>query len=205
MLALASASFKVTDWLTLQGRGNIDYVNDKYQQEIYASTSPGIAGENGRYIYYTYQTTLLYGDLMAKLNKSWDDFSLNAAIGTSITDTRTSALRLDSKTASLYYPNVFTIANINMSSSAYIEESDDARRQMQSFFAMAQLGYKESLYLDVTARNDWSSTLAFTERKSRGFFYPSVGLSWIIPKSFSMPSLISFGLSLIHISEPTRP
>lgn len=193
VLALASASFKVTDWLTLQGRGNIDYVNDKYQQEIYASTSPGIAGENGRYIYYTYQTTLLYGDLMAKLNKSWDDFSLNAAIGTSITDTRTSALRLDSKTASLYYPNVFTIANINMSSSAYIEESDDARRQMQSFFAMAQLGYKESLYLDVTARNDWSSTLAFTERKSRGFFYPSVGLSWIIPKSFSMPSLISFG------------
>lgn len=133
VLALASASFKVTDWLTLQGRGNIDYVNDKYQQEIYASTSPGIAGENGRYIYYTYQTTLLYGDLMAKLNKSWDDFSLNAAIGTSITDTRTSALRLDSKTASLYYPNVFTIANINMSSSAYIEESDDARRQMQSF------------------------------------------------------------------------
>ena len=115
-------------------------MNDKYQQEIYASTSPGIAGENGRYIYYTYQTTLLYGDLMAKLNKSWDDFSLNAAIGTSITDTRTSALRLDSKTASLYYPNVFTIANINMSSSAYIEESDDARRQMQSFFAMAQLG-----------------------------------------------------------------
>ena len=193
VLALASASFKVTDWLTLQGRGNIDYVNDKYQQEIYASTSPGIAGENGRYIYYTYQTTLLYGDLMAKLNKSWGDFSLNAAIGTSITDTRTSALRLDSKTASLYYPNVFTIANINMSSSAYIEESDDARRQMQSFFAMAQLGYKESLYLDVTARNDWSSTLAFTERKSRGFFYPSVGLSWIIPKSFSMPSLISFG------------
>lgn len=69
VLALASASFKVTDWLTLQGRGNIDYVNDKYQQEIYASTSPGIAGENGRYIYYTYQTTLLYGDLMAKLNK----------------------------------------------------------------------------------------------------------------------------------------
>ena len=75
----------MTDWLTLLGRVNIVYVNDKYQQEIYASTSPGIAGENGRYIYYTYQTTLLYGDLMAKLNKSWDDFSLNAAIGTSIT------------------------------------------------------------------------------------------------------------------------
>jgi len=33
VLALASASFKVTDWLTLQGRGNIDYVNDKYQQK----------------------------------------------------------------------------------------------------------------------------------------------------------------------------
>lgn len=192
-LALASASFKATDWLTLKGRGNIDYINDKFQQKIYASTSPGIAGENGRYIYATDQTTLVYGDLMAMFNKSWAGFSLNAAVGTSIMDTRVSSLRLDSKTASLYYPNVFTISNINMSSSAYIEESDDMRRQVQSVFAMAQVGYKECLYLDVTARNDWSSTLAFTERESRGFFYPSVGLSWIIPQSFAMPREISFG------------
>ena len=62
---------------------------------------------------------------------------------------------------------------------------------MQSVFATAQLGWKESLYLDLTARNDWSSTLAYTKHSS--FFYPSVGLSWIINNSLTMPEWINFG------------
>ncbi len=192
VLANVSANYKISDWLTLQARGNVDYINDKFQQKIYASTSPGIAGENGRYIHSTYQATLLYGDVMAKFRKNWNYFSLNAAFGGSLTDTRVNQLRLDSKTASLYYPNVFTISNINMSSSAYIDESDDARRQIQSVFAMAQLGYRDFLYLDVTARNDWSSTLAFTSREDKGFFYPSVGLSWIASHQFQLPDIISY-------------
>lgn len=188
-----SANLKVTDWLTLQARGNVDYINDKFQQKIYASTSPGIAGVNGRYIDLSYQETLVYGDVMAMVNKKWNDISLNAALGGSVSDNRVTSLRLDSKTASLYYPNVFTVSNINMSSSAYINEQNDARRQMQSLFATAQLGYKESLYLDITARNDWSSTLAYTDSKNSGFFYPSVGLSWVMNNMISMPEWVSFG------------
>lgn len=192
-LVTLSAKLEVNDWLTLQGRGSVDYIDDKFQQKIYASTSAGIAGINGRYIDLAYQETLLYGDVIAMFNKRWKDFSLNAAVGTSLTDNRYSLLRLDSKTASLYYPNVFTIANINMSTSAYIDEQNDARRQMQSVFATAQVGYRESLYLDVTARNDWSSTLAYTKSKSSGFFYPSVGLSWVIGQMIELPKQISFG------------
>lgn len=192
VIASASTTFKLNEWISFQGRGSIDYINDKFQQKIYATTSAGIAGENGRYIYATDQYSLVYGDLMAMFTKNWDAFSLNAVLGTSIMDTRMSSLRLDSKTSSLYYPNVFTIANMKMSSSAYIDEADDARRQVQSVFAMAQLGYKDRLYLDVTARNDWSSTLAFTKNKSSGFFYPSVGLSWVIPTAHVMPEQISF-------------
>lgn len=192
-LVSVSAKLNVTDWLTLQARGSVDYINDKFQQKIYASTSPGIAGMNGRYIDMAYQETLLYGDVMAMFVRRWNEFSLNAAVGVSLTDHRLTSLRIDSKTASLYYPNVFTIANINMSASAYINENNDARRQMQSLFATAQLGYKESLYLDITARNDWSSTLAFTKSKSSGFFYPSVGLSWVIGPVVKLPEFISFG------------
>jgi len=186
------AKVKLTDWLTLQARGNMDYIHDKFKQKIYATTSPGIAGMNGRYIDYTYQETLIYGDIMATMNKIWGDFSFNSVIGASITDTRVNALRLDSNTASLYYPNVFTIANINMSTSAYINESNDQRRQLQSVFAMAQAGYKEGLYLDVTLRNDWSSTLSHTKSKHSGFFYPSIGASWVMNKTVVMPEWINY-------------
>lgn len=192
-IASLSAEWKINEWLTLQARGSVDYVNDKFREKIYASTSQGIAGVNGRYIDYGYQETLLYGDMLALFNRKWDNFSLNAAIGTSLTDQRRSSLRLDSHTASLYYPNVFTIANIQMTGSAFINEENDARRQLQSVFATAQLGYKESLYLDVTARNDWSSTLAFTPSNNRGFFYPSVGLSWVVSSPGRLPESVSFG------------
>jgi len=192
VIASLKASLKINDWLSLQGRGSVDYINDKYQQKIYATTSRGLAGENGRYIDFSYQQTLLYGDIMAMVQKSWDNFTLNAVLGYSISDNRINSLRLDSNTASLYYPNVFTIANINMSTSAYINENIDHRRQLQSIFTTGQIGYNDLLFLDVTARNDWSSTLAFTKSKNSGFFYPSTGLSWILNKTFTMPQWINY-------------
>lgn len=64
---------------------------------------------------------------------------------------------------------MFNIANINMNTSAYISEQIDAVREMQSLFVTAQVGFRDYLFLDVSARNDWSSTLAYTTRESRGF------------------------------------
>lgn len=188
-----TANYKVNDWLSIQARGNADYINDKFRQNIYASCSAGLAGNNGRYIDLNYQESLYYGDVMAMFNKKFNDFSINGAVGTSVSDNTINSIRYDSKTASLYFANGFSLANINMNGSAYIDEKKDARKQVQSVFGTAQFGYKESLYLDVTARNDWSSTLAFTPSATKGFFYPSVGLSWVINNMITMPRWISFG------------
>lgn len=79
-----------------------------------------------------------------------------------------------------------------MNGSAYIDQQIDARRQMQSVFATAQVGYRESLILDLTARNDWSSTLAYTPHEGSGFFYPSIGAAWIMDKMLPMPEWVSF-------------
>ncbi|MCD8194648.1 MAG: TonB-dependent receptor, partial [Tannerellaceae bacterium] len=193
VLTTLAATLEISEHFSIQARGNIDYIHDKYQQKIYASTSPSIAGQNGRYIDYTYQETLLYGDLMAIYTNRWDKFSLNAVLGTSISDNRVSSLRIDSKTASLYFPNVFTVSNIKMSSNAFIDEKDDNRRQIQSVYATTQLGYNEIIFVDITARNDWSSTLAFTESKNKGYFYPSVGTSYILTEQFVFPESVNFG------------
>ncbi|WP_304957739.1 SusC/RagA family TonB-linked outer membrane protein, partial [uncultured Parabacteroides sp.] len=158
-MASLTADLKVTDWFRLQARGSADNVSDKVRQKFYASTAPALAGMNGRYIEADYQETMFYGDIMGMFEKKFRDFSLQGAVGASINDKTVNSLRYDSKTASLKYANVFNIANINMNGSAYIDQQIDARRQMQSVFATAQVGYKESLIIDLTARNDWASTL----------------------------------------------
>lgn len=187
-----SANFKINDWLTIQARGNMDYWADKLRQKFYASTATALCGANGRYIEMDYQETQMYGDVMAMFKKTWGDFTLDAAIGGSINDRIRNSTRYDSKNASLKFANVFNIANIIMNSSASIDQKIDEHRQLQSIFGTAQIGYKEKLFLDLTARNDWASTLAYTEHEKAGFAYPSVGLSILLDKWVKLPEWISF-------------
>lgn len=187
-----SASFKINSWLTIQARGNMDYWSDKLRQKFYASTATALCGVNGRYLEMDYQETQMYGDVMAMFKKTWGDFTLDAAIGGSINDRVTNSTRYDSKNASLKYANVFNIANIVMNSSASIDQKIDSRRQLQSLFTTAQIGYKEKLFLDMTARNDWASTLSHTAHEKAGFAYPSVGLSALLDKWVKLPEWISF-------------
>ena len=81
----------------------------------------------------------------------------------------------------VYYPNIFTPNNYygNMSSVGKGGHWNTEKR-LNAVFATAQFGYKEGLFIDVTARNDWSSALAFTDNVS--FFYPSVGASFLLNK-----------------------
>ena len=79
-----------------------------------------------------------------------------------------------------------------MNNSAYVDEQIDARRQIQSLFATASVKYAESLNLEVTGRNDWTSTLAYTSHEGSGFFYCSFGASWGVGKMFKLPEWMSF-------------
>ncbi len=191
-LASVSAEAVVTDWFKLQVRGSVDHISDKVRQQFYASTAPALAGENGRYVEMDYEEMMYYADILGLFEKKWKHFSLNATVGASINDKTVNSLRYDSKTASLYYANVFNVANIIMNGSAYVSQQIDAQRQLQSLFATAQLGYEGQVYLDISARNDWSSTLAFTSNEGKGYFYPSFGASWILNKTLSMPEWINF-------------
>lgn len=194
-IASISANLKINDWFSVQARGNVDFINDKFQQKLYAGTSTDIAHANGRYIDLNSQEFMTYGDAMAMFNKTWNNWSVNGAIGTSINVTKLNSLKLDSGKSGLYKANVFTVPNmvLNTAGTSFIDETLDQKRSIQSVFATAQIGWKESLYLDLTARNDWDSTLANTRSETRGFFYPSVGLSWIINKTVKLPDWITFG------------
>ena len=194
VMASLSADWKVNDWLRLRARGNVDYLGDKVRQRFYASTAPALAGANGRYVESAFSETLFNGEVLALFDRRFSsDWTFSATAGASLNDRTVNSLRMDSKTASLYYPNIFNVANIVMDSSAYVDEQIDARRQIQSLFATASVKYAESLTLEVTGRNDWASTLAYTSAEGSGFFYCSLGASWVVSKMFKLPEWISLG------------
>ncbi|WP_455511749.1 SusC/RagA family TonB-linked outer membrane protein [Butyricimonas paravirosa] len=192
-IASLALNLKITNCFSVQARGNVDYVNDKFRQKYYASTAPALAGNNGRYIDSGNEQVQTYGDVIGTYKGKFNDFSLDVSLGASINRKKVNELRYDSKTASLKFANVFNIANINMNTSAYISEQIDAVREMQSLFVTAQVGFRDYLFLDVSVRNDWSSTLAYTTKESRGFFYPSVGFSWLVNRVLKLPEQVTSG------------
>jgi phosphoglycerate kinase len=99
------ANIKATDWLSIQARGNVDYVSDKFDNKMYASTAANIAEKNdetglpnGRYVWSDEQNFQVYGDFMAMFNKTFSDFSINAALGTSINVSKANSLMISSDT-----------------------------------------------------------------------------------------------------------
>ncbi|MCC9016189.1 MULTISPECIES: SusC/RagA family TonB-linked outer membrane protein [Flavobacterium] len=186
-----SASYKANEWLTIASRYSYNRVDSGFEKKIFATTQGTLSHANGRYISNDAVSTQRYGDLIATINTKFsDDFSFNANIGTSITNTMTNDRTiLDSGIgAGLKITNWFTLNNFVNNTGNY--QTIDSKREIQSVFAATTLGYKDMLFLDVAARNDWSSTLVNTNKGS--YFYPSVGLTGILSEMFKMPESISF-------------
>lgn len=186
-----SLAYKFSDRLTLQVRGNADYFTDNYNMKMYAGTYPGLASSNGRYLFSQGDNLVLYGDVLLTWNRQLGDFSISATGGASVKDNTHSSNGLDTYPAPLYLPNIFRITNMNLNAGRVSESR--GQNQEQSVFFAAQAGFKDWLFLDVTGRNDWASTMAFTDNARSGFFYPSVGVTWVINQSLRLPGWINLG------------
>ncbi len=89
----------------------------------------------------------------------------------------------------LVVDGVYNLSNSNVSQNAV--ESEIRKSEMNSLFASAEFGWRNSLFLSGTARNDWSSTLP---SNARSYFYPSVSASAVITELLNIQSrVLSFG------------
>ena len=175
-------NYKLTDNISLMSRGNIDKTYDKFDQRSYASTQGAIADYNGRYLLQNDEATQYYADIILNYTNNFGELSFTSNLGSSITDTKKATDAFDSKGTDLKFANIFSLQNMNQSGTQYF-----SKKQLQSIFGSLQFGYKSMLYFDVTGRNDWSSSFAFTSTKS--YFYPSFGVSAILSEMFKVPSL----------------
>lgn len=187
-----SIKWDITPDVNIQGRMRYERGEEQFIHNAYAS-SVGNLYKMGRMKNNRYFSDQLYGDVLVNYNHTWGDWALTATAGSSFTKTKTAHVDLWAEgdqfkapgDGNVYYPNIFTPNNYykNMSTLGKGDAMNTEKR-LNAVFATAQVGFKEAVFLDLSARNDWSSALAFTE--SCSFFYPSVGASVLLNKLVPM-------------------
>lgn len=187
-----SIKWDITPDVNIQGRMRYERGEEQFIHNAYAS-SVGNLYKMGRMKNNRYFSDQLYGDVLVNYNHTWGDWALTATAGSSFTKTKTAHVDLWGEgdqfkapgDGNIYYPNIFTPNNFygNMSKLGKGDAMNTEKR-LNAVFATAQVGFKEAVFLDLSARNDWSSALAFTE--SCSFFYPSVGASVLLNKLVPM-------------------
>ena len=180
-----SASYDVTDWFDIQARVRMDNNSTVAEQKHYASSNGLFAGKFGRYYYDDQKTTQTYADVLLNFHKNFGEnslFSLNAVLGASIEDYYYRGTSLGGDL--LGVANLFTFTNM---ATGKAQDKLTFRDQTQSVFATLNVGFKNFLFLEATAREDWASQMA-GPNGVKPFFYPSVGASWLITEMFDKKS-----------------
>lgn len=149
--------------LTLMLRAGLDMNSDFRTQRQATSTQANPLG------YYSEQnigSKQYTGDFLLKYTNRWNDFGFTGNIGGSLISRQYE--RHQQAASTLHIPGVYSLANSSyeLKTSNYSEQ-----RQTYSLYALLSFSWRDAIFLDVTGRNDWSSTLP---AGNRSYFYPSV-------------------------------
>jgi TonB-linked SusC/RagA family outer membrane protein len=181
-LGNASAIYNVNDRLDVTVRAGLDTFNDKREFRRAKSTNANPEGSfREDNVFFRELNTDILISYKDKINEDWK-YTVSGG-----------ANRFDQKikysfteASQLAIPAIYTLAN---SKTALVAESNLFTKRINSIYGTGNLAYKNSLYLDFSYRNDWSSTLP---ENSNSFGYYSAGFSYVVSNMFQMPKAISF-------------
>ncbi len=194
ILLNGSLTYNILDWLSVTGRVGTDVYTTRgltaYSPEtLQRYPNRSIAREvNGLMAEYEAYSKLLNSFILVNANKSFGDFNLGVTLGNNIEDRE---YRVDSRYGeNILVPGLYSIINTDPDSREVGVRG--SRRRLVGVFGEAKIDYKNMLFLSVTGRNDWSSTLP---DQNNSFFYPSVSTSFVFSEAFNLDTStpISFG------------
>jgi TonB-linked SusC/RagA family outer membrane protein len=183
------ANYKFTKELSLMLRASGDYNKDVRETKRPWDTSSGGRFAQGSYRVADIKSYEINADFMVKYDKKINkDIRLTANVGGS--QMRNEYGRVETRADALKVPALYSLDN-NVAPLVYVP--DTARYRINSFYAATSLSYKDYLFLDLTARQDWNSTLAtLTRTDNVGFFYPSASLAFVASDFWKLPKAVSF-------------
>lgn len=174
------------DWaispeLSAYGRVSHDQFAENRETKIPWSYS---RGKNGGYYLQDMARQETNADAMITYRKKISDFDWSISGGGNIMTQKYRESFMGG--AALTIPALYRISNVPNTALGFSNSTYD--KAIYSLLGTASLGFKDQVYLDLTARNDWSSTLPAA---NRSYFYPSASLSWLVNYTFNLPQEIS--------------
>lgn len=190
-IASTFITYKPVQWLNFSYRLGNDFYTD--QRTHQAPGPKGLVGESPNlddneygFIYeHNLRSRNLTSTLLANITHTFKDkYSIDLKLGHDLRDQR---LRRNSVMGdTLVVPDLFLLGNAKrVTADSYIMDYRN-----YGYFADLTLGLNNYLFLEVTGRNDLTSTLSKT---NRSYFYPSVSLSYVFSDQFKMPDWWSYG------------
>ncbi|RJE72773.1 SusC/RagA family TonB-linked outer membrane protein [Reichenbachiella sp. MSK19-1] len=182
VLGNVSATYKFTNELSLMVRTGTDFYNELRDRKRAFSTQ--------RFPLGMYREDKLYfnernSDFLLTYNKQLNkDFGFTVSAGGN--QMKQTFNYNQTVAPQLLIPGIYNFSNsaVNLQVS-----QNDTEKKINSLYGYAQFAYKNMIFLDVTGRNDWSSTLPVD---NNSYFYPSATLSAVISDMVALPSPISF-------------
>ena len=193
-----AATYQVSKKFDLMVRSGLDMTGEQRRQQRPFSTANYLRG------YFKQQNISDYeinsDALLTYHDKFSGGFEVSASAGGNTMTRRYN--RLDTYVDGLVIPGVSKLSN---GSGMPIVTATDRNKKVNSVYGMASVNYKGKYFVDVTGRNDWSSTLPL---QNNSFFYPSVNTSLVFSEIFKLPAAISFAkarFSIAQVGNDTDP
>jgi len=181
-----SLTFDVTEWLNVMYRVGLDTYSERQQFWINAGSNTQANITPGIYRTADIINTIWDHSFIATVNRQInEDIGLQANVGANARQDRFDRNGIESSSQLVFgfleHSNFTSNSSINSFSGLDIQRTQ--RENLMAVYAQATVDYKDYLFLNLAARNDWSSTV---EAKNQKKFYPSVSLSFVPTSVFDI-------------------
>ena len=177
MIGNVNLLWKFNNWLSFKALAGTDWSIEDVAQKTAQLTN---GDKKGGYYTYSNRRREINTNAMFEFNKTFGPLSVNGSLGGEY-NKYDSQFRSTS-IADLIVPNLYAVSNAAVAATTGLSEYHTV---LQSVFGSANLGFKNYLFLDLTGRNDWSSTLPID---NNSYFYPSASLSLIVTDALGIKS-----------------
>ena len=181
-------NYQLNDWLSANYRVGFDHYTDF--RDAYAPGPTGIADENvfennglGYVIQTPIKSTNFNSNAYLKFEKTFSELTTSFLVGHELLDNKYDRVTTTGNELDIY--NLYNLGNAKeITTSQYKEQ----RREV-GVFGDLQFDYGGFLYLTLTGRNDWNSTLPLNDNST---FYPSASVSWVASENLNLPEAFSY-------------
>ncbi len=200
---VVGAKWNITNELSVEAKYSSEYIDEQIQvkaDEGVRHWTGSVYSYKGFYNRNFVNRKSTTANAIIFYKKELGFTNLNAFIGT---ERRDAVMDWESMGApELVIPGVFNMANSKGTREA---ANGYSQSRINSVFGNLDFSFKKGIYVTLTGRNDWTSTLP---AENRSYFYPSASLSWVVSEAFTLPKAFSFAkirLSASQVGSGTSP